>query len=134
MEAEFSMGALNNDIQEDRYRLKVKRKRDRWEANQRKSNVSSSSQKSQNVKTPKKSSSSLDLEALPVTKFHYTSLRQALLLKFFIKHFIHMAQKSLQFFAYSQATMYVLHVENLCEILANIRSEAIDAHDFKVCI
>jgi hypothetical protein len=60
---------------------------------------------------------SIDLKQNPIIQEKFSSLRKVLVIEFFIKHFINMAIKSNEFRAYSQSAMYIMQVENLCEIL-----------------
>lgn len=86
--------------------------------------------KSKHRSSGAKKSSNFDLQVGPVKS--YSGFRRSLLLKFFIDQFIHMAEKSLHFGAYAQAAMYVLHVENLCEILSSIQTAVVDVYELKV--
>ncbi|CAG7836871.1 unnamed protein product [Allacma fusca] len=62
---------------------------------------------------------SIDLDKFPVTKVK--NLRVVLIIEFFIQHFLKMAEKAITFRAFSEATMYTLHVENLCKLLSGMR-------------
>lgn len=60
---------------------------------------------------------SIDLKQLPIIQERFSTLRKVLVIEFFIKHYINMAIKSNEFRAYAQSAMYIMNVENLCEIL-----------------
>lgn len=84
---------------------------------------------------------SIDLKQHPVIQEHFSTLRKALLVEFFIKHFIEMAIRSNEFRAYAQSAMYILQVENLCEIMLDPRYDlgqtALDAvgiEEYKVTL
>ncbi|CAG7719818.1 unnamed protein product [Allacma fusca] len=65
---------------------------------------------------------SIDLEASPVTK--YTNRRIVMLIEFFVQHFLKMAEKAITFHAWADATMYTLHVQNLCRLMKGIRLDS----------
>jgi hypothetical protein len=60
---------------------------------------------------------SIDLQQLPIIQEKFSTLRKVLIIEFFIKHFINMATKSNEYRAYAQSAMYIMQVENFCEIL-----------------
>jgi len=85
---------------------------------------------------PQDRRSSIDLTETPVKPLRCSPVRTALLLKFFIRHFIKMSRKSVEFEDYAQAAMYIQHLENLTVLLSTIPSEAgsQDVDDFTVSI
>lgn len=62
---------------------------------------------------------SIDLRTNPVSVQKFSQLRLSLVIRFFIQQFLHMANTALNLRNYGQATMYVLQVENLCEIVVD---------------
>ncbi|ODN00655.1 hypothetical protein Ocin01_06027 [Orchesella cincta] len=60
---------------------------------------------------------SIDLKKMPMIREQFTPFRLLLIIQFFIKQFIEMAEKAYKMKSYGPATMYVIQVENLCEIV-----------------
>lgn len=59
---------------------------------------------------------SIDLGKVPISIARPSPLRILLLIKSFIENFLDMAKMATTMHSYGQATMYLLQVENLCEI------------------
>lgn len=64
---------------------------------------------------------SIDLKKIPVIDNRGQPLRVQMLIKFFIEHFLKIADKAVDFRNFSLATTYVLQVENLTEIVQSGR-------------
>src|SRR5437016_5008198 len=83
---------------------KLRRKRERWEQKQQKlkeDEERSAKLLAEASKLPQERKTSIDLDESLVKPMKFTQLRAALVLKFFVRHFIKMTRKAHEFKAYA---------------------------------
>ena len=77
-----------------------------------------------------KKTDSIDVEVQPVSSF--THKRLVPILGFFIKQFLQMAERAIHLEAFAEALGYTLHVQNLCQLLQDMRLQGTNMFEWEV--
>ena len=118
------------DKTQKRLRKKYKRFQDEQKSRARKAAEENNEKVLKKIESQKERDFAIDVDSQPASSFPHKRLVP--ILGFFIEHFLRMARRGIELDAFAEALGYTLHVQNLCQLLREMRLQGTNMLEWEI--